>query len=223
MLKRFTKSELPHTLQRYFPDMEPELLEEMAKVGELIELRENKPVMNAGQQFRYMIFVLDGTIKVFRTNDDGSEFYLYSLTSGSACAMSLSCSKRLETSAVRGVTIEDGLALVIPIEYMERWLGRYKSWAPYVIRVLHQRMEDILLSFDQVAFRHLDERLEFYLERIQQHQGTPMLYLSHQQIASDLNTSREVISRLLKKLEQRGRIIMHRNTIELLKTESVHT
>ena len=73
------------------------------------------------------------------------------------------------------------------------------------------------MTFDQVAFRQLDERLEFYLERTQQNLGTSILYLSHQQIATDLNTSREVISRLLKKLEQRGLILMHRNSIELLK------
>lgn len=223
MLKRFTKPELPQTIRRYFPDLELELLEEMANVGELIELREGKPLMSSGQPFRFMIFVLEGNIKIFRQDNQGGEFYMYSLTSGSACALSLSCSDHIESSAVKGLTVEDGIALLIPIEYMERWLPRYKSWGRYVVKALHDRIEDILLTFDQVAFRHLDERLEFYLEKMQQNLGTSNLYLSHQQIASDLNTSREVVSRLLKKLEQRGKIVMHRNSIEILHLVPAHS
>lgn len=217
MQTRFTKPELNRTVRRYFPELEEELIEEMATIGEVIELREGTPVMQPGQQFRYMIFVLEGNVKIFREDAQGGEFYLYSLVSGKACALSLSCSNRQEASAVKGITIEDGIALLIPVECMERWLFRYKSWGRYVINSLHDRIEDILMTFDQVAFRHLDERLEFYLERTQQNLGTSILYLSHQQIATDLNTSREVISRLLKKLEQRGLILMHRNSIELLK------
>lgn len=216
MLKRFTKPELPRTLRRYFPDMEPDLLEEMASLGEIIELHEGMPVMQPGQQFRYMIFVLEGNIKIFREDANGGEFYLYSLTAGTACALSLSCVARAEASGVKGITVEDGVALLIPIEYMERWLLRFKSWGRYVVSALHERIEDIMQAFDQVAFRHLDEQLEHYLENMQRQFGANRIYLSHQQIASDLNTSREVISRLLKKLEQRGMIAMHRNAIEIL-------
>jgi len=222
MLTRFTKPVLAQTLLRYLPDLEAELLEEMAHTGEIIELREGKAVMTAGQQFRYMIFVLEGNIKIFREDPGGGEFYLYSLSSGSACALSFSCSGQAELSAVKGIAVEDGIALVLPIECMERWLLRYKSWGRYVVKAMHHRIEDILQTFDQVAFRHLDERLEFYLEKMQQNHGSNNLPLSHQQIASDLNTSREVVSRLLKKLEQRGMIVMHRNAIEIIKTEPVH-
>ncbi len=221
MQTRFTKPELTRTLHRYFPDLEEELVEEMAGIGEIIELREGNPVMQPGQPFHYMIFVLEGNVKIFREDTNGGEFYLYSLVSGKACALSLSCSNRMDASAVKGITVEDGIALLIPVAHMERWLSRYKSWGRYVVNTLHDRIEDILLTFDQVAFRHLDERLEFYLERMQENLGTSNLYLSHQQIATDLNTSREVISRLLKKLEQRGLIITHRNSIEILKSMSL--
>ncbi len=222
MLTRFTKPELPRTLKRYFPNLEPALLQEMADIGEIVSLEEGKPVIQAGQQFHYMIFVLEGNIKVFREDGHGGEFYMYSLSSGSACALSLACADRTELSAVRGVAVEDGLALLIPLEYMEIWLTRYRSWARFVVKALHDRIEDVLITFDQVAFRHLDERLEFYLEKMQDNMGTSNLHISHQQIAADLNTSREVISRLLKKLEQRGMIIMHRNSIEILKTISAY-
>lgn len=216
MQTRFTKAELPKTLKKYFPELEYELLENMTEVGKVVEVHHGDPLMQAGQQFRYMIFVLEGNIKIFREDEEGAEFFLYSLTRGSSCALSLACSNRLEESAVKGVTMEDGIVLLVPREYMERWLPKYKSWARYVVNSLRDRIEEILITFDQVAFRNLDERLEFYLKRMQKDMDTDTLEISHQQIASDLNTSREVISRLLKKLEQRGKIVMHRNVIELV-------
>lgn len=216
MQTRFTKPELPKTLRKYFPDLEPELLEVMAEVGQVIEIHQGDPLVQAGHKFRYMIFVLEGNVKIFREDEEGSEFYMYSLTSGSTCALSLACSNRLEESAVKGVTMEDGIVLLVPLEYMERWLPKYRSWARYVVNTLRERIEEILETFDQVAFRNLDERLEFYLKRLQRDLDTNVLEVSHQQIATDLNTSREVVSRLLKKMEQRGKIAMHRHAVELL-------
>ncbi len=215
MQTRFTKQELPKTLRKYFPDMENELLEAMSEAGQILELREGQSLMQAGQPFRSMIFVLEGNVKIVRQDEEGAEFFMYSLVSGDSCALSLACSNKLESSALKGVTLEDGIALLIPVEYMERWLPKYKSWARYVVNTLRDRIEEILVTFDQVAFRNLDERLEFYLKRIQRDTGVSIIEVSHQQIAADLNTSREVISRLLKKMEQRGNIEMHRNAIEI--------
>lgn len=218
MQTRFTKTELPKTLKKYFPELEPELLELMAEVGQVVEIRQGDPLVQPGHQFRYMIFVLEGNVKIFREEQDGEdgEFYMYSLTSGTTCALSLTCSNRMEQSAVKGVTMEDGIILLIPLENMERWLPKYKSWARFVVNTLRERIEEILETFDQVAFRNLDERLEFYLKRLKRDTGSSVLEVSHQQIATDLNTSREVISRLLKKMEQRGKITMQRHLIELL-------
>lgn len=218
MQTRFTKPELPKTLKKYFPELEPELLELMAEVGQVVEIRQGDPLVQPGHQFRYMIFVLEGNVKIFREEQNGEdgEFFMYSLTSGTTCALSLTCSNRMEQSAVKGVTMEDGIILLIPLENMERWLPKYKSWARFVVNTLRERIEEILETFDQVAFRNLDERLEFYLKRMQRDVGSDVLEISHQQIATDLNTSREVISRLLKKMEQRGKISMQRHSIELL-------
>jgi len=215
MQTRFTKPELAKTLKRYFPDLENELLEAMAEVGHVTELRAGQPLMYAGQQIRNMIFVLEGNVKIVRHDDEGSEFFMYSLTPGDACALSLTNYDRVRMSAVSGVTLEDGMALLVPVEYLERWIPKYKSWAKYVINAMRERMEDLLETFDQVAFRNLDERLEFYLKRHQRDLGMDTLEISHQQIAADLNTSREVISRLLKKLEQRGKVQLHRNAVEI--------
>ena len=216
MQTRFTKPELPKTLKRYFPDFEPGLLEEMAEVGQVLEIRTGQQIMQVGSMFRSMIFVLEGSVKIFREDEDGGEFFMYSLGSGSSCALSLASGEKRETSTVKGVTLEDGIALLIPLEHMDKWLTKYKTWVRYVVGSLRERMEDILVTFDQVAFRNLDERLEFYLKRLQRELDSDVLEISHQQIATDLNTSREVISRLLKKMEQRGHISMHRNAIEMI-------
>jgi CRP/FNR family transcriptional regulator, anaerobic regulatory protein len=215
MQTKFTKPELPRTLHKYFPDLELALSEEMAAVGEIMELREGQPLMRARQPFRHMIFVLEGNVKIFREGDDGGEFYLYSLTSGDACALSLSCTDHFEQSLLKGVTLEDGVALLIPIEYMDKWLVKYKTWGRLVLNSIRERMEELLTTFDQVAFRNLDERLEFYLKRQRKNMDSDVLPFSHAQIATDLNTSREVVSRLLKKMEQRGLIQLNRNEIVL--------
>ncbi len=95
-------------------------------------------------------------------------------------------------------------------------MAKYKNWYEFVISTYRNRFEEILEVVDNIAFRAMDERLEFHLNRIQETTGSADLKLSHQEIAYDLNTSREVISRLLKKMEQRGLVKLHRNHIELL-------
>jgi CRP/FNR family transcriptional regulator len=90
---------------------------------------------------------------------------------------------------------------------------KYRSCNNYVLNSYRERFEELLVTLDHVAFRNMDERLEFYLKRQQQQMGND-IPLTHQQIADDLNSSREVISRLLKSMEKNNRVILHRNSIE---------
>jgi len=105
---------------------------------------------------------------------------------------------------------------MIPLQQMEQWMGHFKSWYEFVVNTYKNRFEEILLVLDQVAFRSMDERLEFYLKRQVEQLGQTHLNISHQEVANELNSSREVISRLLKKMEQRGMVKLHRNHIEVL-------
>jgi CRP/FNR family transcriptional regulator len=99
---------------------------------------------------------------------------------------------------------------------MEDMMNKYKSWYQFVIQTYRRRFDELLSVVDNIAFRNMDERLEFYLKRYADKSGKKMLEISHQQIADDLNSSREVISRLLKKMEQRNLVKLHRNMVELL-------
>jgi CRP/FNR family transcriptional regulator len=98
---------------------------------------------------------------------------------------------------------------------MEKWAREYKSWYDFVVGTYRNRFEELLQVLDQVAFRNMDERLEFYLKRQSRQGDLRIIQISHQQIANDLNSTREVISRLLKKMEQRGLLKLNRNNIEL--------
>jgi CRP/FNR family transcriptional regulator len=105
---------------------------------------------------------------------------------------------------------------MLPVQLMDELMNKYKSWNQFVIQTYRSRFDELLNVVDHVAFRNMDERLEFYLVRFAGKTGKKNLELSHQQIADDLNSSREVISRLLKKMELQKRLKLHRNMIELL-------
>ena len=126
------------------------------------------------------------------------------------------CAAGRETSQVmvKAVTASD--IIMIPLEYMEKWMSEFKTWYQFVVETYRARFEELLITIDHIAFRNMDERLEFYLKKHQQTLNHNIIPLTHQEIANELNSSREVISRLMKKLVERGKIIMHRNAIEII-------
>ena len=135
---------------------------------------------------------------------------------GEACAVTLVCDFHRETSQVLAKAVTDVTYLSIPLSKVDDWLRKYKSWHYFVIRTYRSRYEELLQTIQSIAFKKMDERLESYLmQQVKQFGNT--LPLTHQEIATDLNSSREVISRLMKKMEKNGWIILHRNSIEWIK------
>ena len=160
--------------------------------------------------------VLEGKIKIYRENADGGEFLMYYLGPGQACAVSMICALQSQTSEVMAKAEEDTEILMVPVQLMDDMMHTYKSWYQFVIQTYRGRFDELLTVVDNIAFRNMDERLEFYLKRHANITGKKTIDLSHQQIADDLNSSREVISRLLKKMEQRNLVRLSRNMIELI-------
>jgi CRP/FNR family transcriptional regulator len=207
----------PEHLKLKFPEIENELLNEISKFGEVNEIEQGEVLIRTGQHLTSVIIVLRGTLKVYREGEDGGEYFLYYLKAGQACAMSLACLRNLETSEVLAIAVEDSEVLLIPIVKVNQWVREYPSWQEFVINTYRNRFEEVLTVLDHVAFRGMDERLEFYLKKQQSiNKNSNHIEMSHQAIANDLNTSREVVSRLLKKMEQRGLLKLHRNHIELI-------
>ncbi|MFM1972503.1 MAG: hypothetical protein RL185_1185, partial [Bacteroidota bacterium] len=130
--------------------------------------------------------------------------------------VSMVCSFQAEQSQVLARAMTDVTLISIPIKYMDKWLSEFKSWHYFVIKTYRTRYEELLKTVNEVAFKNMDERLEFYLKKQVEKFGNT-IKLTHQEIASDLNSSREVISRLMKKMEKNGWIVLHRNSFEWIK------
>jgi CRP/FNR family transcriptional regulator, anaerobic regulatory protein len=203
-----------------FPQFEQPLLDDILTHSTIRQVEEGEEVMRTGQYIRSTLLLLSGLLKVYREDDEGNEFLMYYLEPGSACAMSMMCTARDEQSQIMAKAVTEAEVILIPSHLSEQWLAKYKSWHNFVIASYRQRFEELLQTLDSIAFKGLDERLLFYLKRHVKVSGKE-IRLSHQQIAFELNSSREVISRLLKKLEQTGAITLHRNYIEVHDLEMV--
>ena len=203
-------------LKKIFPSFSNELIQDI-KANEIIKtFSAGEVIMRTGQYIKNTVLLVKGTIKVYREDSDGGEFFMYYLQPGQACALSMVCAIKNEKSQIMAKAVEDSEIIMLPLTMMDKWMMQHRSWYEFVVGSYRNRLEEVLEVIDSIAFRAMDERLEFYLKRQVQACGCKELKLSHQEIGSDLNTSREVISRLLKKMEQRGLVVLHRNQIEIL-------
>lgn len=207
-------------LHEKFPQFEQSLLDDIVSHSTLKQLEEGEEAMRTGQYIKSTILLLSGLLKVYREGEEGNEFLMYYLEPGNACALSMMCTARNEKSQIMAKAVLPSEVILIPSHLSEQWLAKYKTWHNFVIASYRQRFEELLQTLDSIAFKGLDERLLFYLKRHVKVSGKE-IRLSHQQIADELNSSREVISRLLKKLEQTGAITLHRNYIEVHDLELV--
>ncbi|MGF1564010.1 MAG: Crp/Fnr family transcriptional regulator [Flavobacteriales bacterium] len=212
--------ELVSRLEESFPQFDVQLRERIASIGTLMEFRPEQEVMRTGQYFKTTMLVLEGKVKLYREDEEGNEFFLYYLEPGMACALSMICAMRNQVSEVKAIAVEETLAIGLPIQHMDELMTEHRNWYYFVLETYRSRFEELLSVIDQVTFRSMDEKLIFYLKRQFEAFGTDTLHTTHQTIAYDLNSSREVISRLLKKLEQQGYVILHRNSIEKRKVDN---
>lgn len=203
-------------LAKYFPIFEHELLAEIVKIGELREIKEGQTIMRTGQNIRAAILIVEGLVKIYREDDTGDEYFMYYLDQGKACAISLVCALGMGTSGVLAKAVTDATILTIPANYVDEWMGKYKSWAQFAIITYRERFEELLEVIDHVAFRNMDERLVFYLKRYQEKFNTNNISTSFTEIAQELNSSREVISRLMKKLSEKGAVYLHGSHVRII-------
>ncbi len=196
---------------------EDALLRNIEDVGIYKVVSEGDIIMNVGNYVRSMPLLLEGVIKILRHDDDGDELLLYFLEKGDTCAMTLSCCVGQTKSQIKAIAETDSKLIMIPIDKMESWTAEYKSWRNFVFQSYHHRFMEMLETVDTIAFMNMDQRLIKYLENKALVNQSHAIATTHQQIAYELNTSRVVISRLLKKLENDGIIELQRNNINLLK------
>ncbi|MFY7965017.1 MAG: Crp/Fnr family transcriptional regulator [Chitinophagaceae bacterium] len=202
--------------QALFPSFDSSLLKNILEHSTIAEAQAGTVLMRTGQYIKHTVLVTKGKIKVYREDDEGKEFFMYYLLPGQACAISMICATKSEKSQIMAKVVEDAELIMVPLQLMDKWMTEHRSWYEFVVDTYRSRFEEVLTVIDSIAFRSMDERLEFYLKRNAKTNQTNDIQTSHQEIANDLSSSREVISRLLKKMEQRGLVKLHRSHIEVL-------
>ena len=207
--------EIKALLQKQFPMFDDQLSDHLAELGTLKTFEEGEELMRTGQYFRSTMLIVEGLVKLYREGENGGEFFVYYIEPGNACALSMVCASQQKTSELMARAMTPSKAIMVPIDKMDALMLEHKSWYYFVLETYRSRFEEMLTVVDPIAFKAMDERLEFYLINQARTLETTIIKTTHQEIANDLNTSREVISRLLKKMEQNGMISLHRNQIDM--------
>lgn len=183
-------------------------------------IRKNYPVgsviLNENASIRSIPIVTKGTLKVIRTEEDGREILLYYIRSGESCVMSFLGGMHNETSKVKAEVEEDAEILFLPIDKVNLFIKEHPEWLDYIFRLYHKRFEELLEMVNAVTFKKVDERLLGLLQKKQEVMGSNTLNITHEQLANELGTARVVVSRLLKQLEELGRVRLGRNKITLV-------
>ncbi|MFM2227677.1 MAG: hypothetical protein RL664_1020 [Bacteroidota bacterium] len=202
--------------QQLFPDIyERSTVKVILETAKLKKLRADDWMVDIGDPILYMPLLLKGQLRILREDEEGHELLLYYIRPGETCAMSLTCCSGNAVSNVRAVAEEDTELLLLPIQIIDEWTTKYPSFKSFILKTYQKRFEELLNTIDSIAFHNLDDRLTQLLKQKSEKEGSE-LKTTHQELANQLNSSREVISRLLKQMERKGKIQMGRNKITLL-------
>lgn len=200
----------------YSSVFEEKLINEIIKVGHFERLPAGDLLIDVGDDLTHIPLIFEGTVKVVRHINEDEELALYYLKPGETCAVSFVNCIETNKSVFEGIIETDMEAVFIPVEKIDEWLVSYKSWRRYIIDSYHFRLMEMLESIDGLAFSNLNERLFKYLKDMSKRYNKKVLPVTHQEIANDMNTSRVVISRIIKQLQEEGKIISTRNKIKVL-------
>lgn len=195
---------------------EKNLIDDIIASGEVKSLKEGEVIMDYGKPVRFMPIIISGTIKVMRKDEEDREIILYYLGNNESCAMAYACCMEAKKSEVKAIAEDNVELIIIPHAKLDEWLSKYPSWKSYIFSSFTQRFNELLKSIESIAFHKLDERLINYLKAKSRVTGKNTIQLSHNQIAEEMGTSRVVISRLLKQLENDKKLLLYRNEIKLL-------
>ena len=193
-----------------------DLIRSISEVGILMNFNKDDIIIDLEQELNYIPLLLQGHIKVLREDDKGNEILIYVLEAGDTCAMSLTCCMNTSKSKIRAIADSESSIVMIPIEKNSDWFHNNESWRNFIIQSYQVRFNEMLETIDTLAFLKMDKRLYKYLIDKVKLSSSTLISTTHLDIAEDLNTSRVVISRLLKQLENEGKIKLSRNKIEII-------
>jgi CRP/FNR family transcriptional regulator len=202
--------------QKFAHTLDEDLISEISEKGIFKEFKKDDIIIDINQTLNFIPLLLTGDIKIIREDSDGNELLIYFLEAGDTCTMSLTCCLDTTKSKIRAVAEKDSSLIMIPVQNMQSWFHNNESWRNFILKSYQIRFDEMLEAIDSLAFMKMDERLFKYLKNMAMVDESKTISIKHQDIAEDLNTSRVVISRLLKKLENENKIKLGRNKIEIV-------
>ncbi|OFY88104.1 MAG: hypothetical protein A3K10_13895 [Bacteroidetes bacterium RIFCSPLOWO2_12_FULL_31_6] len=192
-----------------------DLLNEINKFGRLKSAEKDSILIYPGDEIHFIPLVLKGVLRIIRADNEGMEVFLYHLYPGQACAMAINCCQTGKKSMVKVIAEDYTELLQLPVNKFDEWF-KYTEWKLFVNNTYSTRFLELLNVIDLIAFSNMDKQLWHYLKERSQALNTKALFITHQQIADEMHTHREAISRLLRTMEQKNILKLGRNTIELL-------
>lgn len=191
----------------------PEIWEELKKYSNQKIFNEGEVILREDVNIKFVPIVVTGSLKVMRTEEDGREILLYYLGAGESCIMSILGGIHQETSKVKAIAEEKTKVLLVPANRMTMLLREHPEWMNYFFRIYHERFIELLEVVNAIAFRKMDERLLMLLRKKSEFTNSNILSVTHEQLANELGTSRVVVSRLLKQMQEENLVILGRNKI----------
>ena len=196
---------------------DPGLLDEIKRYARVKSVKRDTILMAPGDEVLFIPIVRQGVLRIIRQNNEGQEVFLYHLYPGQTCAMAINCCQGHKKSSIKAIAEEDTEILQIPVSLVDDWF-KYPEWKTFVNSTYSNRFAELIEVIDLIAFSNMDKQVLHYLQERARAAGTNALYITHQQIADELHTHREAISRLLRTMEQKNMLRLGRNTIELIAT-----
>ncbi len=203
--------------QKFNQILDDDLLNEIFESGIFKEYKKDDIIIDIDQPLNYIPLLLNGTIKILREDSNGKELLIYFLEAGDTCTMSMACCLKTAKSNIRAVAESDSSLIMIPVNKIHDWFHTNTSWRNFILDAYQIRFNEMLDTIDTLAFMKMDERVFKYLIDKVKLSASTSLEIKHNDIADDLNTSRVVISRILKQLENENKINLSRNKIEVVK------
>ena len=202
-------------LHEYLPDLPPELIVEMETHGVVQAFDNDTEILREGQFVKFIPILLNGLVKVYTRFED-RELLLYYISSGESCIMSFNAGLTHHPSKVFAIVEEESLILLLPAEKLNEWVNNFPHFAGFFFSLYNNRYTALLDTINHLLYNRLDQRLYLYLQEEGRRKNTKLLDLRHHQIAAELGTAREVISRVMKKLEHEKKVKQLPRGIEIL-------
>jgi len=197
------------------PFTDPKLLDEIKSFTRTRTIRAGETLITPGDKIVFVPIVLKGVLRIIRQGANDKEIFLYHLYPGQTCAMAINCCQSDKISAVKAIAEDDTEVLQVPVKLVDEWF-KYPEWKMFINSTFGQRFTELIEVVDLIAFSNMDKQVLHYLQERGRATGAKKINITHQQIADELHTHREAISRLLRTMEEKNLVRLGRNTIELL-------